>query len=150
MTAYERSGWRDEAISRRHRDWGFNCPAVDLDFLMVEYNLGCPVAVVEYKSHQAKPPVLKHPTYRALGELYNREGEQLPLFIARYWRDVWAFRVLAVNESAQRWLGPNKWVDMSEHEFVTGLYKLRQLVIEERVLNRLNMIRPPDITAESA
>lgn len=34
MTAQERTGWRDEEISARHRIWGVNCPAVDLDFLM--------------------------------------------------------------------------------------------------------------------
>lgn len=49
MSAYERSGWRDMELSGRHRIWGFNCPAVDLDFLMVEYNLGIAIAVVEYK-----------------------------------------------------------------------------------------------------
>ena len=143
MTSYERTGWRDQEISARHRAWGFNCPAVDLDFLMVEYNLGYPVAVVEYKSHHARLSNLKHPTYRALGELYDRDGKQLPLFIVRYWPTTWAFRVLALNDSAQQWLQPDTWVDMSEREFVTGLYRLRQLTIEHQVIARLYEERPP-------
>jgi hypothetical protein len=40
------SCWRDEAISQRHRLWGFNCPAVDIDFLMIEYDQGKPAACV--------------------------------------------------------------------------------------------------------
>ena len=45
----ERTNWRDQELSARHRTWGFNCPAVDLDFLMVEYNIGKPVGLIEYK-----------------------------------------------------------------------------------------------------
>ena len=33
----ETHGFRDESISRRHRMYGFNCPAADLDFLLVEF-----------------------------------------------------------------------------------------------------------------
>jgi hypothetical protein len=36
----ERNGWRDLEMSLRHKLWGFHCPAVDIDFLMVEYNRG--------------------------------------------------------------------------------------------------------------
>ena len=32
----ERTGWRDEEISRRHRLWGVSCAATDIDFLLVE------------------------------------------------------------------------------------------------------------------
>ena len=42
----ERSGWRDMRLSERHRRWGWNCPAVDLDHLrslgipLVSHNMG--------------------------------------------------------------------------------------------------------------
>ena len=62
----ERTGWRDQAISLRHRTWGFNCPGVDFDFLMLEYSTGKPVAVVEYKHYRARMPDREHPNYRAL------------------------------------------------------------------------------------
>ena len=31
----ERTGWRDEKLSQRHRMWGWDCPAVDIDFLLL-------------------------------------------------------------------------------------------------------------------
>jgi hypothetical protein len=45
----ERTEWRDLELSKRHREWGLNCPAVDIDFLMVEYYYGKPVALIDYK-----------------------------------------------------------------------------------------------------
>ena len=45
----ERNGWRDEAISLRHRLWGWDCPCVDIDFLLIEFDKSLPVALVEYK-----------------------------------------------------------------------------------------------------
>jgi hypothetical protein len=42
----ERSGWRDLELSGRHRRWGWDCPAVDLDFLFLEYDKGKAVALV--------------------------------------------------------------------------------------------------------
>ena len=32
----ERTGWRDEEISRRHRLYGVSCPMIDIDFLVSE------------------------------------------------------------------------------------------------------------------
>ena len=84
----ERTEWRDLDLSKRHRAWGFNCPAVDLDFLMVEYNLGKAVAIVEYKHFRARWPNLQHPTYRALADLadnYNGLAGGLPFFVVFYW-----------------------------------------------------------------
>ena len=49
----ERSGWRDEMLSQRHRDWGFNCPAIDIDFLLIEYNSAKVKALVEYNMDEA-------------------------------------------------------------------------------------------------
>lgn len=49
MSTTERSGWRDQALSERHREWGTNCPCVDVDFLLCEYDGGEPVALISYK-----------------------------------------------------------------------------------------------------
>ena len=51
----ERSGWRDEGISRRHRLWGVSCSATDIDFLLVEYIYNTPKAIIEYKNEHAPP-----------------------------------------------------------------------------------------------
>lgn len=140
-TRLERTGWRDEGISKRHRRWGFNCPAVDLDFLMVEYNLGLPVGLVEYKHHQARTPDVRHATYRALTSLadgYAKDGkaDPLPFLVAFYWPDVWAFRVTPVNEAARRAFSPSEV--LSEYEYVRRLYRLRRLTLSKELSGVLN------------
>lgn len=141
-TRKERTGWRDQKISQRHRDWGFNCPAVDLDFLMVEYNLGKPVGLVEYKHYLARPPNMKHATYRALGELADCAG--LPFLIAFYWPETWAFRVFPANEFARKhFTNPEL---MTERQFVQRLYRLRQLTLARELGDKLNDVLPTDIS----
>lgn len=138
----ERTGWRDQELSARHRVWGFNCPAVDLDFLMVEYNLGLPVAVVEYKHNRARIPETLHPTYRALTALCDgyKDGP-LPFFMAFYWPECWAFRIHPLNAEAKARFQDRE--ELSELEYVARLYTLRQLTIAEQVLLRLNRSKPP-------
>lgn len=144
----ERTGWRDERISKRHRKWGFNCPAVDLDFLMVEYNHGLPVAIVEYKHHCARMPNTRHPTYRALRDLAdNYAGHGLPFIVAFYWPDIWAFRVKAINESALKWF--DKDAHMTEREYVTRLYDIRELTCNEQTKNNLNTSLPDGLKGDT-
>ncbi len=101
MSSHERTGWRDKEISLRHRAWGFNCPAVDLDFLMVEYNLGKAVAMVEYKHFKACMPNLNHASYRAIMDVANNHNpDPLPFLLAFYWPEQWAFRAYPVNDQA--------------------------------------------------
>lgn len=140
MTAHERTGWRDQQISERHRIWGFNCPAVDLDFLMVEYNLGAPVALVEYKDRRARKPDLNHATYRAINQLANIA--ELPFLIAFYWPECWAFRVSPVNARAK--LVYRGDILLTERRFVKSLYHLRGLKIEEQVYRQLNTSLPSE------
>ena len=45
----ENTFWRDGALSLRHKKWGYDLPALDMDFLMIEYDHGIPVALIEYK-----------------------------------------------------------------------------------------------------
>ena len=133
MSAHERTGWRDQSISERHRAWGFNCPAADLDFLMVEFNVGLPVALVEYKHHSARPVDLRHPTYRALRALADLA--RLPFFLAIYWPETWSFRVVPVNLRAREVYRDG--MDLCEQRFVKSLYYLRKRTIEAHVLATL-------------
>lgn len=144
MTGGERTGWRDAELSRRHRRWGFYCPAVDLDFVLVEFGLAEPVAIVEYKHHRARRPDLEHPTYRALRALADREPA-IPFLVARYWPETWAFAVRSANGVAERLYGPEQ--SYSETEFVGMLYELRAMTIEQQVLRHLNRQRPPATAA---
>ncbi len=140
MTAGERSGWRDQEISRRHRRWGFYCAAVDLDFVLVEYCVEAPVAIVEYKHHRAQRVDLSHPTYQALRNLADRPPA-LPFLIARYWPATWAFEVTSANEAAEDIFGTE--AHLSEAEFVSALHDLRFLTVQQIVLRNLNTERPP-------
>lgn len=139
MTAFERTGWRDEQISRRHREWGYNCPAVDLDFLVCEYNVGEPVALVEYKHERAQPPSLLHPTMRALRSLADTAA--LPFMLVYYRREPWRFLVFPANERAQNFYRGVR--SLSEQRFVKSLYVLRSHVIDAQVYDRLDDVEDP-------
>lgn len=117
----ERTGWRDLTLSARHRRWGWDCPAVDLDFLFLEYDNGKAVALVEYKHEQAQPQYRTHPTYQAMIDLGNRAG--VPVFGVRYATDFSWWRACPLNEAAKRWL-PDP-ARLTEHEWVALLYRIR-------------------------
>ena len=51
MTSNEQHFKRDAWLSGRHRVWGSNVPAMDLDFILAEYDKCVPVALIDYK-HQ--------------------------------------------------------------------------------------------------
>jgi hypothetical protein len=133
----DRTGWRDQQISERHRQWGIDCPAVDLDLLMVEYNFGRPAGLVEYKHHLCDPAriELAHPTYRALCELANSAG--IPFLVARYWPGIWAFEIMPVNPAAKAWFRENE--QLTEEQFVERLYELRQQSLNDSLRDRLNL-----------
>ncbi len=140
----ERTGWRDEAISKRHREWGFDCPAADLDFLVVEYNIGLPVALIEYKHFRAQNPVIKHPTYCALTALADR-APPIPFLIVFYWPEIWAFRVLPINEVSKTNFQEGEL--LTEFDFVARLYHMRRLVLSQNISSKLNRLLPERVPA---
>ncbi|MGB9886693.1 MAG: hypothetical protein ACPLRW_06815 [Moorellales bacterium] len=133
----ERTGWRDKIISYRHRLWGWDCPAVDVDFLMLEYDTAEPIALVEYKNEHAGFVKPEHPSYRALRRLADRAG--VSLFVARYGSDCSWFRAMPLNRKA-RVLLPNA-TRMTEEEWVSFLYKLRGREAPREVLEAIRRAR---------
>jgi hypothetical protein len=136
----------DRELSDRHYKWGQNCPAVDLDFLMCEFNRGIPVVLVDYKWHGAHLGNTNGFTFKALSSLYNEHGELLPFFIARYWPENWAFRVLPVNKPAQDFASTSDWMPMTERQWVLGLYRLRKIVLsraDQAAVDKLKDTYPP-------
>tara|TARA_Y100000310_G_scaffold248706_1_gene254629 strand:+ start:912 stop:1373 length:462 start_codon:yes stop_codon:yes gene_type:complete len=128
----ERTHWRDSALSERHGCWGFNCPAVDLDFVVVEYNYGKPCAIVEYKHKNATAPNTRHATYRALIALADGyTSGPLPCFVATYDPENWSFRVLALNDCARRHYGFCEGETLTEQRFVKSLHLLRKSVLTQ-------------------
>jgi len=126
----ERTGWRDSELSGRHGKWGFNCPAVDLDFVMMEFNHGKPCALVEYKHKSAKVVDPSHATYRALRDLAdNYKTGALPCFVARYDPSDWSFIVTPLNDSARQHYSHCEGEVLSERRFVKSLHLLRKRVL---------------------
>ena len=125
----ERTGWRDLSLSQRHRRWGWDCPAVDLDFLFLEYDKGKATALVEYKHERARPQMASHPTYQALIDLGNRAG--VPVLAVRYADDFSWWRVVPLNDKAKEWV-PER-CDLTEQEYVTLLYKIRGYEVPPRL-----------------
>lgn len=131
-TRAERTGWRDQSLSERHRRWGWNCPAVDLDFPMVEYDSGKVVALVEYKNEHAAPQKASHPTYQALCDLAERAN--IPFLVARYADDFSWFKAVPLNNSAKHFLPETQ--QMTEHDFVALLYRMRGREMPPGLLER--------------
>ena len=127
----ERTGWRDEALYRRHRRWGWDCPAVDLDFLFLEYDRGKASAIVEYKNEHAAPQYASHPTYQAMIDLGDKA--QIPVIACRYSDDFQTWKVIPLNEIAKKFL-PQRAV-LSEQDWVKLLYKIRGYDVPQRVLD---------------
>tara|TARA_S200002703_G_C3786220_1_gene242399 strand:+ start:974 stop:1402 length:429 start_codon:yes stop_codon:yes gene_type:complete len=117
----ERTGWRDEELSARHRRWGWNCPAIDLDCLFLEYDKGLASALVEYKHERAQPQYASHPSFQALINLGDRAG--LPVLACRYAGDFSWWRAVPLNGFAQVYLPERR--EMTEIEWVSLLYKIR-------------------------
>lgn len=117
----ERTGWRDDRISLRHRAWGFNDPVVDVDFLLLEYDRGKACALVEYKHELAMPLRRCHPSVSALADLATRAT--VPAFIVRYADDFTWFQVNPLNEKARSILP--EAARMDEKDWVRLLYRLR-------------------------
>ena len=142
MSAEERSGWRDEALSLRHRLWGYDCPAVDIDFLLIEYDKAEPKALVEYKNEHAQPiTISKNSSILAMIELANRA--ELPALLVRYADDFSWWKVAPLNHEARQQMPPKENDSQSvwyfdEVQFVTLLYSIRGRQIPPSIVSRIN------------
>jgi hypothetical protein len=124
----EITGWRDEEISKRHRLYGMNVPAVDVDFMLIEYDTGEPKAVIDYKRRTDAGWKRDSSNLKAMSRLYDVNGNQLPFFVAQYETRDWYYTVHAINAAAQDWFDRLNCSDaqlLKEYDFVRFLYILR-------------------------
>ena len=133
----ERTGWRDLELSLRHRKWGWDLPAVDLDFLFLEYDRGKAVAIVEYKHEHATPQHATHPTYQAMIDLGTRAS--IPVFACRYKSDFTQWNIVPLNNEAKEWM-PNGRMLLTERQWVTFLYKIRGYDLPQAIFNYENLV----------
>ena len=124
----ERTGCRHSELSARHREWGINCPASDIDAI-VEIARGIPAAIIEYKRANAD---LAHSlqSWRALWILADRA--KLPFLLVQWEHldGVWSFRIPRANDlgiSLVREHLPRHGhsPELDELEFVRFLYLIR-------------------------
>lgn len=134
MSAHERTGWRDQQISERHRGWGYNCLAVDVDFLLIEYDQSIPVAIIDYKLGLDRDVKTRAPNHRAQQHLHYRHGSQyvpVPHYVVTYRTEPdWMFRILAVGAHAYFTLessGTKEGAALTELEYVKWLYRMRHM-----------------------
>lgn len=136
----ERTGWRDLSLNERHREWGYDCPAVDVDQMFIEYDRAIPKALVEYKNEHAAPQRMNGTSYKALVALGNMAG--LPVFFVRYADDFSWFRVYPMNALATDYVNFD-YLDMSECEYVDLLYRIRGTPCPLAIRSELHTTRTP-------
>ena len=135
MTRLERTGWRDGDLSQRHRLWGYDCPAVDIDFLMIEFDLGRSVGLVDYKHYRAELN-FNSANVSAMRDLATRA--KVACWVAVYWPECWAFRIYSLEPKAVSIFGDK--IDLTECQYVKSLYHLRNIVRRECSLPTLDWL----------
>lgn len=129
----ERTFWRDEWISQRHREYGWDCPAVDIDFLMLEYNNAKPAGIVEYKHINAEEVNQYHPSYQAMRALADASG--IPFLVTVYNPDF-----------ARKYCHETGW--MSERKYVELLYRIRGYILPPSMFPDLGGSNPTESQAK--
>lgn len=125
----ERSNWRDQWISRRHRLLGKDCCGADMDAPVGEYNhvsdgflfiegdrFGNPVALVDYKALSFFDTSTLSYSLRLQCNFFKEDGGQLPFFVVCYRSDFAYYTVYPINESAKAEFAFYIEVDHDDHE----------------------------------
>lgn len=145
--APERNRIRDNGLNDRHREWGWNCPAMDIDFMMVEFSSGLPMALCEYKHEHAGRINTKHPSIKAMVSLAN--ASRIPAFLCRYaddysWFDVHCLNKCATDAVMATKARPDAQIyRMTEYEWVQVLYRVRGLALQPYIAKKLNGYAEP-------
>jgi hypothetical protein len=135
MSQNEKLGFRCEDLSARHRLWGKNLAAVDLDFPLLEYHHERPVALIEFK-YKTNTRLIDetHPSIRALKHL--ADAASIPLLLVRYFPSTWTFWISPGNDHA-RAITPVGGLELTEREFVTLLHNIRRAPVPQGLLETL-------------
>lgn len=128
----ERSGWRDMLLRDRHRLWGWDLPAVDVDFL--EYDNRRAKALVEYKLAVKGEPTPRDANLEAMVDLGNRA--QVPVLYVLYNQRFSRFKAYPLNPLAQRFIAEPMFI--SEAQYVELLYRIRNRSVPREILQKVN------------
>ena len=149
----ESTGWRDQWISQRHRAWGWDCAATDIDGIgtqdvlkadtFLEYFHYQPVALFEYKTYGSLEQLGMDKVKRdhePVKRLATMAG--LPSFIVGYDAVAVQFQVHPTNEHAENF-SVGEWRfggiarTMTEVQYVGLLYRLRGIPMPLDLRERL-------------
>ena len=128
-------GIRDLGFSQRHRLYGWDLPAVDIDFLLIENSYSKPVALVEYKHENVKELDLNHPSFKAIAHLAN--AAKIPAIVAIYKADYSEFKLFGLNIYAIKYTTTTHNI-LSEFEYVSLLYRLRKKALPNDIAKWLH------------
>lgn len=143
----ERSGWRDEKLSRRHRTWGRDIAVTNLDFIaspetMIDEETNSvfaeiwyrrPVLITDYKS--MKPTAVDWDT-AALGCLQFMANQcKCAITVVFYSPNYWWFYVVPGNEIADRLYKGGGY--LTEFQYVLSLYQLRGIAMPSHIARNL-------------
>ena len=134
--AQERTGWRDLAFSKRHRLYGDDCTAVDLDYMpfrLDEYYRGEPVGLIEYKNENVPFQNYSKPNFQALINLGNKAS--LPVYCVYSSKYFSRFIVDPLNHYAEKFF-MNR-TKLTEHNYVKFLHDLRGIKVHDRYIDYL-------------
>jgi hypothetical protein len=149
----ESTGWRDQWISQRHRAWGWDCAATDIDGIgtqdalkadtFLEYFHYQPVALFEYKTYGSLEQLGMDKVKRdhePVKRLATMAG--LPSFIVGYDAVAVQFQVHPTNEHAENftvgeWRFGGIARTMTEVQYVGLLYRLRGIPMPLDLRERL-------------
>ena len=149
----ESTGWRDQWISQRHRAWGWDCAATDIDGIgtqdvlkadtFLEYFHYQPVALFEYKTYGSLEQLGMDKVKRdhePVKRLATMAG--LPSFIVGYDAVAVQFQVHPTNEHAENftvgeWRFGGIARTMTEVQYVGLLYRLRGIPMPLDLKERL-------------
>lgn len=128
------------SISDRHHDYGDDCPIVNLDFLLLDYDLCKPVALADFKKRSYLDRITHGKDGASiLATIALANLAKVPFFVIYYDRS-YQFKVVAKNplalEAVQTHLGDRSL--LSEVEFVSFLYAIRRRTIPANIAAKLN------------
>jgi hypothetical protein len=130
------TSFSDVDLRDRHRSWGERLFMVDVDMAVIEYEVGRPVALLEYKhglEWQERPRDAAN-----LGVLRQlADGCSIPFVLVRWQREPFRFRIEPRNAAAVERLPASPGV-LTEERYVRFLYWLRGHLPPAGLLETLN------------
>ena len=147
--AQERTNWRDDWPSIKHRAWGISIPVADFDcilsdsgsivdetFRTIEFDYEEPFAIIEYKEQNAN---VRLNSYSIKIQKVIADKCNIPFFISIYFKETACFYIIPMNKVAKE---KNEWLSVprlcSEYTYVKLLYWLRNKSVPDGIASTLS------------